>query len=243
MAESSVETNMDRVMGCPNEVILAFAEIANLEARRQQLMRQFGEGLPAVPPTLAAFAPDPLSQWQQEMAALVDEGRSIERLIPEALGPAALPMDRFIEVHSAPPTNSFNGTQGNTNSQSSNLEFSGVDLNLFGGSNHNLEAFWPMDNSVQTGSTSGVSANPVSEPAGYVDPDEDKRGKIAEVFRNAARVYLHSVISGCDPLVPAIRRAVQATIRALEVSNSPSLPFSFISIFISHQMGGSWPGA
>jgi Fungal specific transcription factor domain len=238
MIESSVETNMDRVMGCPNEVILAFAEIADLEARKDQLVRRLNEGLPATHPTpgLAGFpgawraedaSADSRARWQQEMASLEAEGLHIERLIPEALGPAALPMDRFVEIHSAPPPNSFSGT---ANPQAQNLEFSGVDLNLFGG--NALQGPWPSN--MQAG-TSGVSVNPVSDTdlGGYIDPDEDKRGKIAEVFRNAARVYLHSVISGCDPLVPAIRRAVQATIRALEVSNSPSLPFQIFSCSIN----------
>lgn len=232
MAESSVEANMDRVMGCPNEVILAFAEIADLEARKDQLVKRFHEGLPATAPTLPGFPPawgaddpnlDPHARWRKAMGSLADEGRHIERLIPEALGPAALPIDRFVEVHSAPV---YNGTNG-TNSQSQTLEFSGIDLNLFGGST--AEAF-SWGNGIQQGAATGVSANAVPEPAlgGYVDPDEDKRGKIAEVFRNAARVYLHSVLSGCDPLVPATRRAVQATIRALEVLGASPLDRSLI---------------
>jgi len=224
VAESPVETNMDRVMGCPNEVILAFAEIANLEARKESLVRRLNEGLPPVQtiPGIVGFSfawrgddgLDPRARWQQEMASLEAEGRKIERLIPEALGPAALPMDRFVEIHTTPPNN-FNSMQGTAETQPQNSEFNEVGLNLFGSGN-TLGGFW---SNMPSGS-SNLSTHPVpdTDPGGYIDPDEDKRSKIAEVFRNAARVYLHSVISGCDPLVPAIRRAVQATIRALEVS-------------------------
>jgi hypothetical protein len=234
MIESCVETNMDRVMGCPNEVILAFAEIADLEARKDQLVRRLNEGLPAMHPTpgfpgawgVEDGAADSRARWQQEMASLEAEGRHIERLIPEALGPAALPMDRFVEIHPAPPPNPFSG---NASRQSQNPEFSGIDMNLFGG--YTLEGPWPSN--MQAG-TSSVSVNPVSDTdlGGYIDPDEDKRGKIAEVFRNAARVYLHSVISGCDPLVPTIRRAVQATIRALEVSLSFFLFYQCLNLVV-----------
>ena len=230
MVESSIETNMDRVMGCPNEVILAFAEIADLEARKDQLVKRFNEGLPATAiavPGMAGFPAtwrvedpnvDPRTRWRQAMTSLEDEGRQIERLIPEALGPAALPMDRFVEVHSGA---TYNATGGNS-SQPQSLEFSGVDLNLFGGGTADTYSWINVGNNVQP-DNSGAPTNPVPETelGGYVDPDEDKRGKIAEVFRNAARVYLHSVISGCDPLVPTTRRAVQATIRALEVSLVP----------------------
>lgn len=244
MAESSTETNMDRVMGCPNEVILAFAEIADLEARKDELVKRFHEGLPAKVSPVVGFGPgwrsddhnmDPHTRWRQAMSSLEAEGRQIERLIPEALGPSALPIDRFVEVHPVP---SYNGA-GNTSSQSQSLEFSGIDLNLFGGNPPDAFSWINVSNHMQTDSSAN-SANPVPEPelGGYVDPDEDKRGKIAEVFRNAARVYLHSVISGCDPLVPATRRAVQATIRALQVCYSP-----LSSLFLFFQIGFLWPSS
>ena len=47
--------------------------------------------------------------------------------------------------------------------------------------------------------------------------ERETRMKVAEVFKQAARVYLHSVIEGCDPQVPTIRRAVLASIQALTV--------------------------
>lgn len=227
----SVESRMESVMGCPNEVILAFAEIADLEAKKEALVNSFR--------TLSASQPregwygvsSPLERWQNDMAALEAEGRRIERYIPEALGPAALPLTRFQEIHAAPPPSSSTQQRPQASSSGSlqvpnqNLEFSGVDLNLFGGGPDPLGWFDP---------SGGVSSDMISgaavedENGGYIDPDEDMRGKIAEVFRNAARVYLHSVISGCDPLIPTTRRAVQATIRALQVLGATPLDRSLI---------------
>lgn len=136
------DTGMDRVMGCPNEVILAFAEVAHLESFR-------------------ALAQE--SNADKASAEMLDltvrtMGKDIEVLIPEAnVGPAALPWDRFVEIK-----------------ENSNMDEKFV--------------------------------------------DEDRRSKVAEVFRQAARVYLHSVIEGCDPQIPVIRQAVEASIYALTVS-------------------------
>ena len=47
--------------------------------------------------------------------------------------------------------------------------------------------------------------------------ERETRIKVAEVFKQAARVYLHSVIEGCDPQIPIIRQAVRASIQALTV--------------------------
>ena len=63
--------------------------------------------------------------------------------------------------------------------------------------------------------------------------------KVAEVFRHAARVYLHSVIEGCDPQIPATRRAVLASIQALTVrvlafrrSTTPRLSYFYFYYFL-----------
>ena len=226
-ASVSVESRMESVMGCPNEVILAFAEIADLEAKKEALVSSFK----AMPPSqsqeswyLPGMPPvTPLKLWQNDMATLEAKGRQIERYIPEALGPAALPFSRFQEIHSSPPSSSQRQSQAASSSsqqiQNQNLEFSGIDLNLFGGGPDPLAWFDPNDPSNMM-SGAGVE----DRNTGYILPDEDIRNKIAEVFRNAARVYLHSVISGCDPLIPTTRRAVQATIRALQVSKAFHFP-------------------
>lgn len=219
MAAISIETNMDRVMGCPNEVVLAFAEVANLEARKAELLKRFNSGQPmgpgagavdlnGFPVSWSYSGPGAAEMWRQEMGAIEADGIQIERLIPEAYGPAALPMNRIVEVQNGPVN-----TIGGALKQSPEL----ADLNLFGSP---PEAFAWLGTEGGAGASTSSNIGAADETAGYVDPDEDKRGKIAEVFRNSARVYLHSVIAGCDPLVPKIRRAVQATIRALEVSVS-----------------------
>lgn len=214
----TIETNMDRVMGCPNEVVLAFAEIANLEARKAELVKQFNSGLPmGVPAGLDAngypinWIPtqaEARELWRQQMASIEAEGIQIERYIPEAYGPAALPMDRFVEIQN-------NGTSNNNNygENGNSTQLTGV----FGSPNDPYAWLGAADTSSSAGVV-GVSGEEDAVRAGYVDPDDDKRGKIAEVFRNAARVYLHSVIFGFDPLLPKTRRSIQATIRALEVS-------------------------
>ncbi|KAG8818897.1 hypothetical protein FRC19_010251 [Serendipita sp. 401] len=240
----SVETNMDRVMGCPNEVILAFAEIADLEARKESLVKQWNSGMPLgqYPNQWGLPGQDSMELWRQEMESIEIEGHRIEKYVPEAMGPAALPMDRFVEVHSGPPSShpqhqphaSTMNAAGEAPAAS--LEFSGMDMNLFGTSLGPFTWYGPGDPSSSAAGPSAASTSQASEyiqledaTRVYVDPDEDKRGKIAEVFRHAARLYLHSVISGCNPLVPKIRRAVQATIRALEVSfTCTSLPFLFL---------------
>ncbi|KAG8830744.1 hypothetical protein FRC17_004307 [Serendipita sp. 399] len=225
----SVETNMDRVMGCPNEVILAFAEIADLEARKEVLVKQWNSGM-AMGQYPLEWGHDPMEIWRQQMEAIEIEGYRIEKYVPEAMGPAALPMERFVEVHSGPQHSQSQqqasqavSMNANINNTASNLEFSGIDMNLFGSNLGPFTWYGPADPSPAATSTAGASTShgggfghPDDLNQGYVDPDEDKRGKIAEVFRHAARLYLHSVISGCNPLVPKIRRAVQATIRALE---------------------------
>lgn len=61
--------------------------------------------------------------------------------------------------------------------------------------------------------------------------ERETRMKVAEVFKQAARVYLHSVIEGCDPQVPIIRRAVLASIQALTVRISC---FVFLQLFPIH---------
>lgn len=218
-----IETNMDRVMGCPNEVVLAFAEIAHLEARKSDLVKQFNSGLPMGVPAGLDVNGYPINRrpteneardiWRQQLASLEAEGIQIERYIPEAYGPAALPMDRIVEIH--PGTGNEYGRND-----------SSAQVGVFG-SPHDPFAWLGAAGT----SATAVGAAPSQDDAvmaGYVDPDEDKRGKIAEVFRNAARVYLHSVIYGYDPLVPKIRRSVQATIRALEVSCLRNFTFSIM---------------
>lgn len=218
----AVETNMDRVMGCPNEIVLAFAEIANLEARKVEALQRFSgqqAGILATmdangfPLSWAYSGTGPADLFRQELAAIEIDGIEIERLIPEAYGPAALPMNRLVEIQVA--------SENTPNGQKKSPEF--TDLNLFGSP---PDAFVWLDSDASPSSNAGVAAHlgTAVETAGCVDPDEDKRGKIAEVFRNSARVYLHSVTAGCDPLVPKIRRAVQATIHALEVSRLLYVP-------------------
>jgi hypothetical protein len=218
-----IETNMDRVMGCPNEVVLAFAEIAHLEARKSDLVKQFNSGLPMGVPAGLDVNGYPINRrpteneardiWRQQLASLEAEGIQIERYIPEAYGPAALPMDRIVEIH--PGTGNEYGRND-----------SSAQVGVFGSPHDPFAWLGAADTSA-----TAVGAAPSQDDAvmaGYVDPDEDKRGKIAEVFRNAARVYLHSVIYGYDPLVPKIRRSVQATIRALEVSCLRNFTFSIM---------------
>jgi hypothetical protein len=223
----TIETNMDRVMGCPNEVVLAFAEIAHLEARKSDLVEQFNSGLlmgvttgldvNGYPINRRPTETEAREMWRQQLASLEAEGIQIERYIPEAYGPAALPMDRIVEIHPGP---------GNEYGQNANSNPAPV--GVFGSPNDPFAWLGAADNSA-----GGVGASPSQDEAvraGYIDPDDDKRGKIAEVFRNSARVYLHSVIYGYDPLVPKIRRAVQATIRALEASCLPYFTFSIMPV-------------
>lgn len=171
----SLESTMEGVMGCPNAVVLAFAEIAALEE-----MKMTGQARNA----MGMVDPLNLNGWgaQIDAAEIEMRGAEIERnYIPEAFGPAALPMNRFMQVNENVDTNSIFAGIG--------LDF---DDNGFG---------------IDNGNTKDV----------FVDPSEENRAKIAEVFRHSARVYLHSVISGCDPLNPTIRRAWIATKWALEV--------------------------
>jgi len=58
--------------------------------------------------------------------------------------------------------------------------------------------------------------------------ERETRRKVAEVFKQAARVYLHSVVEGCDPQIPIIRRAVIASIQALTALRSSALDRALI---------------
>ncbi|PVF99775.1 hypothetical protein CPB86DRAFT_796347 [Serendipita vermifera] len=231
MSGQSIETNMDRVMGCPNEIILAFAQIAHLEARKGELVKRLNNGLgmsgPGGIPTSYPGAPgwsylpaDSPELWRQEMESLEAEGIQIERQIPETYGPAALPMERIVEIQEVPRSNvravypSVPKEATTSAASMQNIEF--IDSSLF-------DSFSWVDSqsgmgqaSLQSSGTTGLETEDPIRQGGYVDPDEDKRGKIAEVFKNTARLYLYSVIFGSDPLVPKTRRAVQATIRSLE---------------------------
>jgi hypothetical protein len=262
MSGQSIETNMDRVMGCPNEIILAFAQIAHLEARKGDLVKRLNNGLgmsgpanmpPGYPPGAPGWGympPDSPELWRQEMESLETEGIQIERQIPETYGPAALPMTRIVEIQEVPTSTgravypSVPKEAPNVATSSRGLEF--LDLNL-------VDPYWVESqdgmgqSTLQANDTSVLETEDPTRQGGYVDPDEDKRGKIAEVFKNTARLYLYSVIFGSDPLVPKTRRAVQATIRSLEVcslvySQSFSFVFSLLSLSSSFGMGHfNWP--
>jgi hypothetical protein len=153
------ELGMERIMGCPNDVILAFAETAWLEHDK--------ECESAATATATAAAGGSRNAETDMMLQYMFRGRGmqIEAYIPEVAGPAPLPSwERFVELKDT------------------------------------------VDGSMDAETV-----------------ERETRMKVAEVFKQAARVYLHSVIEGCDPQVPAIRRAVLASIQALTVRGSCSV--------------------
>jgi hypothetical protein len=164
------DLGMERIMGCPNDVILAFAETAQLEHDKQC------ESTPIAAAAAAAAASTVTADDHTRCGAGVEadimlqymlrsRGMQIEAYIPEVAGPAMLPSwERFVELKDA-----------------------------------------------EDGSTDAEHA------------DREIRTKVAEVFKQGARVYLHSVVEGCDPQIPTIRRAVVASILALTVRGSSFL--------------------
>lgn len=161
------ELGMERIMGCPNDVILAFAETAQLEHDKQcetaacttttTTTDGSGSGNGNGDENGNCVRSAEANMMLEYM--LRTRGMQIETYIPEVSGPVPLPSwERFVELKDT-----------------------------------------------EDGST-------VAEIA-----ERDTRMKVAEVFKQAARVYLHSVIEGCDPQVPTIRRAVLASIHALTV--------------------------
>ena len=147
------ELGMERIMGCPNDVILAFAETAWLEHDKE---------CQTAATTTTSRSPEEEMMLQYMLRR---RGMQIEAYIPEVAGPAPLPSwERFVELKDT-----------------------------------------------EDGSMDAEAV------------ERETRIKVAEVFKQAARVYLHSVIEGCDPQVPTIRRAVLASIQALTVRVSCSL--------------------
>lgn len=161
------ELGMERIMGCPNDVILAFAETAQLEHDKECEASTIStaNAVAAVAGGVSGTRSAEADMMLQYM--LRGKGMQIEAYIPEIAGPAPpLPSwERFVEMKET-----------------------------------------------EDGSTDAETA------------ERETRIKVAEVFKQAARVYLHSVIEGCDPQVPTIRRAVLASIRALTVRVSHRPP-------------------
>ena len=148
------ELGMERIMGCPNDVILAFAETAWLEHDKE--CETAATATASI--TSAGGCRNPEADMMLQYM-LRGRGMQIEAYIPEVAGPAPLPTwERFVELQDT--------EDGSTNAET---------------------------------------------------VERETRMKVAEVFKQAARVYLHSVIEGCDPQVPTIRRAVLASIQALTV--------------------------
>jgi len=182
------ELGMERIMGCPNDVMLAFAETVQLEHDKQcetatatctaAAAAACGGGAGACTGGNANGNMD-VDVVLQYM--LRERGMQIEAYIPEVAGPARLPTwERFVELKDT-----------------------------------------------EDAETDAESV------------ERETRMKVAEVFRHAARVYLHSVIEGCDPQIPAIRRAVLASIQALTVrvltfrrsANPPFILILFLILF------------
>lgn len=167
------DLGMERIMGCPNDVILAFAETAWLEHDKecQTAATTTSNG------GVCSRSPEADMMLQY---MLRERGMQIEMYIPEVAGPVPLPSwERFVELKD-----------------------------------------------VEDGTTDTETA------------ERETRMKVAEVFKQAARVYLHSVIEGCDPQVPTIRRAVLASIQALTVrarsTRFRSIFFLTFSLFARH---------
>jgi hypothetical protein len=157
---------MERIMGCPNDVILAFAETAQLEHEKEHGTIAT---MPAPPSTGDSGSGSSSSSAGEDLMyqymLLRGKGMQIEAYIPEVAGPTPLSSwERFVELKDA--------------------EDGSMDV-------ENTE--WEL------------------------------RMKVAEVFKQAARVYLHSVTEGCDPQIPTIRRAVLASIQALRALGSSAL--------------------
>jgi hypothetical protein len=166
------ELGMDRIMGCPNDVILAFAETAWLEHDKEC------EAAATVTASGGGCSRNPEADMMLQYM-LHARGMQIETYIPEVAGPAPLPSwERFVELQ-------------DTEDRSTDAETA----------------------------------------------EREMRMKVAEVFKQAARVYLHSVIEGCDPQVPTIRRAVLASIQALTVRVS----FSMFRDTRAHALQGFTP--
>ena len=176
------ELGMERIMGCPNDVILAFAETAWLEHDKE--CETAATATASITNGGGCCNRNPEADMMLQYM-LRGRGMQIEAYIPEVAGPAPLPSwERFVELQ-------------DTEDGSTNAEI----------------------------------------------VERETRMKVAEVFKQAARVYLHSVIEGCDPQVPTIRRAVLASIQALTVCVSYSVlrdtrahfkvlpPFIFIYLF------------
>ena len=161
------DLGMERIMGCPNDVILAFAETARLEHDKQcETAACTTDGSCSSNNTSGNHGSCGRSAEAEMMLQYMLRGRGmqIEAYIPEVAGPAPLPTwERFVELKDT-----------------------------------------------EDGSTDAEIV------------ERETRTKVAEVFKQAARVYLHSVIEGCDPQVPTIRRAVLASIQALTVRISCS---------------------
>ena len=167
------DLGMERIMGCPNDVILAFAETAWLEHDKEcqtAATTTTSGGVCSRSPEA-----DMMLQYM-----LRERGMQIEMYIPEVAGPAPLPSwERFVELKDT-----------------------------------------------EDGTTDAETA------------ERETRMKVAEVFKQAARVYLHSVIEGCDPQVPTIRRAVLASIQALTVrARSTRLRSYFLTLFFAILLG------
>ena len=162
------ELGMDRIMGCPNDVILAFAETTQLEHDKQC---ETAACTTTITTTDGSTGNESVTSGRSVEADMMLEymlrgrGMQIETYIPEVSGPVPLPSwERFVELRDT-----------------------------------------------EDGSTDAEII------------ERDMRLKVAEVFKQAARVYLHSVVEGCDPQVPTIRRAVLASINALTVRISHSM--------------------
>ena len=160
------ELGMERIMGCPNDVILAFAETAQLEHDKQcEAAATTTEGSGSRSGSGNGDGDENGNCGRSAEADMMLQymlrarGMQIEAYIPEVSGPMPLPSwERFVELKDT-----------------------------------------------EDGSTDAEIA------------ERDTRMRVTEVFKQAARVYLLSVIEGCDPQVPAIRRAVLASIQALTV--------------------------